>query len=901
MDLAFGWPLDGRCHPLTVNGADHALGKPVVGPTGMLSILEVSLGLTRPALPAAVRIARYQVRMKVVDDGRRFFSGSFGRDAWATARQVLTWRDSLFAAGWNGEAVPDGGDRLVTLAALEKVGGLPLGACPGERLQTVIAGLSGNCDCGISRIRLVTDESDLPHLWRVILGSLKSRGIAIERENILPAATGTDLAVIQSALQRGKADGTFSGDGSFLIIDADDEWQAADAVAGWLGSGHNTETVLVRGSGSPPLDMACQRLGLPKPGWHEASPHRSVLQVLPLALEILWEPLNAARLLEFLTLPRSPIPGFVARRFASALMETPGTGGEGWNEAWKGCLEKKAAKLRQDGLDENEIAEACKAVEGEWRFWLQPRRFRPEDGLPATLIQETCRNIAQWAAGIGRNDGDCLFLTAASHASALGEAVASMGLAAIPAVQLGRIVDAVTAEGVSAPVGKAEAAPWMTVDAPGQIWGQAETVIWWNFTDTTILPPHPPWSAAEINALSKLGVPVEPAESAILREAETWLNAVMNARSRLILAMPRRSGGETVPPHPLWHEIHAHLQVLKAEQHAIIPASLLTTHAAVSLAGRTINRQARAYSTLPPSRRSWPVPAGSVRRRKKESISSIRKLIECPFAWALKYGARIGSSGLLALPDDDNLIGTLAHAVVEKLFAIRTNWGPDEAAGEAARLFDALVPAIAAPLLRPGFTVEYRRSRTRVIDAIRMLVGVIAEAGLTVRGCEEEVSAPFGPDQEFRGFIDLALKDGRGHSVILDLKWNRSDKYRRKELRENQAMQLAAYTWLEEQAGRRAVGAGYFMLRQQSLIYSEPDPFPASHHVPGTDLGQLWTETQAAYNCWMADIEAGTLVARGVEAEDGAGPEDPMPRIEPGCRFCDYRLLCGAELEEKRK
>lgn len=188
-------------------------------------------------------------------------------------------------------------------------------------------------------------------------------------------------------------------------------------------------------------------------------------------------------------------------------------------------------------------------------------------------------------------------------------------------------------------------------------------------------------------------------------------------------------------------------------------------------------------------------------------------------------------------------------------------------------------------------------------DHLEARIGVAAAYDLDHEieegGLVEQLAAVVGPVGEEVLDPRPALADGR--SVILDLKWNRSDKYRRKELRENRAMQLAAYTWLEKQAGRQAVGAGYFMLRQQSLIYSEPDPFPASHHVPGTDLGQLWIETQAVYDRWMADIEAGTLVARGVETEDGAVPEDPMPRIEPGCRFCDYRLLCGAELKEKRK
>ena len=89
MDVVFGWSLDGRCHPLSSNGADNALGLPVLGPQGFLFLLETALGLTRPQLPAAVRIARTQARLRDLDDGKRLYSASFARDSWATARQVL--------------------------------------------------------------------------------------------------------------------------------------------------------------------------------------------------------------------------------------------------------------------------------------------------------------------------------------------------------------------------------------------------------------------------------------------------------------------------------------------------------------------------------------------------------------------------------------------------------------------------------------------------------------------------------------------------------------------------------------------------------------------------------------------------------------------------------------------
>ncbi len=68
--------------------------------------------------------------------------------------------------------------------------------------------------------------------------------------------------------------------------------------------------------------------------------------------------------------------------------------------------------------------------------------------------------------------------------------------------QLGRIIDAVTAEGVTAPAANEEAAPWSLVDVPGQVWGTADSVVWWGFTGDVGSPARQPWSDAEIAALA---------------------------------------------------------------------------------------------------------------------------------------------------------------------------------------------------------------------------------------------------------------------------------------------------------------------------------------------------------------------------------------------------------------
>ena len=294
------------------------MGNPSLGPTAYLACSKSTLGLVGPNTPAAVRIARYQGRLHSLDDGSRFYSRSLARDAWATAKQILVWRDELYASGWKGQRIESAGPRLETMASLETVEGQSLGSSRGERLHAVLEVLATGRELPIETIDVVPSEERLPLMWRRLLARLRDTGITIRSLESPTNAGDSDLVAIQRALCGVKAE-KFVGDGSLIILDADDEWQAADAVAAWLSSGDNPETVIVRGAGCPALDAACRRLGLPRPGWTETSPQRSALQVLPLALEILWEPLEPARVLEFLSLPQSPLPRFVSRRFARAL------------------------------------------------------------------------------------------------------------------------------------------------------------------------------------------------------------------------------------------------------------------------------------------------------------------------------------------------------------------------------------------------------------------------------------------------------------------------------------------------------------------------------------------------------------------------------------------------------
>lgn len=909
MRVQFGWHLDGSCWPETMDGLHASLGTEVVGPTGLVGVLETRLGLSGPEVSPALRTAQYLARLRAVDDGSCFYSRSLAADGWSVAERVLGWRDALVEAGWTGDWAGGGagGERLDTLAAVERAPG-PLVPGRADRLRALIHSLSsmkgslkGRRTAPLAELRLAMPAGLLPPAWRILLDRLEACGTRIFpcRERA-PVADG-DLGAVGRWLATGEPV-VWRGDGTVTMLEADEEWLAAEMTAGWLAATpeSNQGVVILRGQRTTLLDEACRRLGLPRVGGAGRSPWRAAVQVLPLAFATLWYPLDVHRLMELLTLPQSPIPSGVAEAFADALTEAPGIGGPGWQAAWRSARDRRRSRLEARGLAGAELEDRLAAEEREWRGWLETPRFKEAEGVPVTTAVALCGRVAAWArtragANEGR-DGDLLRHVAA-QADALAAVVGAAGLARIPKPQLDRMLDAVIGDGAAIPSGGAEAAPWTVVDQPGQVWGVAGTVLWWGFLDSGLVPAAPPWSNAERALLAAAGCLPEDPEAALRRDAWAWRLPVLNAAERLILVKPRTVAGEPGVVHPLWHEIEPALGRGPA-----VPASAGLRRRAMAFAGRTVERRPLEHHDRPAPRRLWRVPAGAVPPRERESATSLERLLGCPFAWVLRHAAGIRPGALRAIPEGSRLVGTLAHAVIAALFTERSAWTPDEAGGRAAALFDRLLPALAAPLQKPGLGLERERARAAIADAARVLAGLIEAAGLTVRGCETPVEETLAEGVTVEGIIDLLLEragtgGGSGQPVILDLKWSGSDKYRRQEIAEGKAIQLAVYGRLVGQG--EAVPAGYFMLAQQRLLACSPDPFPPHAHVPGSDLPVVWRDAWDSRGTRLAGLARGEILAAGIPDDGlsnnggGGAYEDAALVLSPSCGLCDYSRLCG--------
>jgi hypothetical protein len=893
LHIVFGWHLDGASFPETADGAHSSLDSAVVGPLGLLNLLEAKIGLNGPNSSPAVRIAQYLSRLQAVDDGERFFSGSLAADGWATARLLLALRDELASGGWTPGQDAWRSERLGSLAAVEHVEGLPLAPGNPDRVRAIMRCVAIHNPIG--RLAIVDQIDHLPLVWRRLVDALRSGGTEVSQARSGPGAEGSDLAAIQARLVRGAA-GVLSGDMSFAVVRCDDELTGAEIAAAWLSAvdDANDDVVIIRQADSTILDGACHRLGLPRPGGSARSPYRGALQVLPLAFETSWTPVHAGRLLELLMMPGSPVRPSVARIFADVLRDFPGIDGPRWRDAWNSAVSRFRERLAKSEGDVAALDKAVAEEQANWRAWLEPNRYDRARGMSAADADAVCQRVQRWASRRAGATEEPIYHDVANAAAALADTISASRLASITKTQLDRMIDTVIADGVPLPWTVAEAAAWTGVDGPEQVWGPVPRVLWWGFADPGTRPRAAPWTDSEREELAERNCSTPTVEDRLALDTAAHRRAILNATRSVMCIMPMSLSGESAAAHPIWHEIRGIVEnsanIFDARSAIDVPQ--------VEVGGRWWAQQPIQARTLPAPLRNWSAPAGAIGPRERESATSIESLLGCPLNWVLQYRAGIRESSLLDIADGNRLKGNIAHAVIARLFSEPIPADESVVRSRAAVLVDELLPQIGSIFLLPGRVRDREDVRRNSVESAVALFQIIRDSGLSVVGVEQAHEAHLDEQTTLNGIVDLELQDTNGRPVVVDLKWSNSDRYRHDEISEGRPVQLATYSQLLRRSEAGGLpSAAYFMLKQRRLLAIAQAPFPSQFWIEGTDLESTWGAIRATRRAALDQLAAGSVVATGIESDE-ISPSDVSDldlalTIEPPCRFCGYGRLCG--------
>jgi hypothetical protein len=589
------------------------------------------------------------------------------------------------------------------------------------------------------------------------------------------------------------------------------------------------------------------------------------------------------------------VSGTARSFFAEAIRQHPGINGPKWKEALKKSLLTDTTKKPND-------------FRNELKFWFgDNQRYSPDLGLPVELIVDVCNRLSEWAGKQGGIDNDDILIKSASVFQNFKEVVEASNEDPVTEPQLNRILDSVVGEGLEGSNSVQEAAPWHVVDTPGQVWGPADTIIWWNFTSNGTDPLHSPWTPDEATSLSSLAVELKPTRDHRLQEAGYWRNAVRWARKRLVLVAPTSIAGKEVNFHPFWDEIGYLLDTNNKNTRALLfDASSLWRKDSVNLMGHDLKRDSVPLCTPPQPQTEWETPQ-PVQVRSEESPTSMEKLIACPLAWVMEHVLKIEPQKMISLPSGSQMLGTLAHAVFKEIFTKTPLPSPDEASDYAESSFDDLAPQMASPFLLSQATPERDRARAVLASAAKKLAELIGSWKLTVIGLEQDKDRKdFRQNQAFGGRIDLILGKDQYDEVVIDLKWSRMSKNKKDELIEGKSIQLAAYAWLLTTAKTSFPFGAYYMLAQGELLAPNGHFFEPECVVSKVDLKEIWTAAVKAYetrlqelNSKIAKVEGVTSKTQTTNTPKKKVPSPAIPgqlsiQLEPKCNYCSFVNLCGA-------
>ncbi|MDZ7801904.1 MAG: PD-(D/E)XK nuclease family protein [Trueperaceae bacterium] len=362
---------------------------------------------------------------------------------------------------------------------------------------------------------------------------------------------------------------------------------------------------------------------------------------------------------------------------------------------------------------------------------------------------------------------------------------------------------------------------------------------------------------------------------------------MLQARGRLVLLPVGLEAGGEEATHPLAHRLAPALKRLAVRT----TLEWALSGPRLRLGGADLPREAIERRPLPQATRHWPAPGALPAKLagRTESATSLTRLFQCQLKWSLHDLARLRPARGRAIPDTHQLLGTLAHALSKELFEAGPPPEPEVAATRASELLESLIEQRAVPLLQPAHAVDLMDARLRLPRAMGSLARLLRENALEVVATELYDQAQPAEGPPLQGAIDLLAHDPAGDRVVVDLKWTRSRTYRRDELREGRAVQLAVYGVMTSPDRPRG---GYFLLRDGEFLTPRGKGLAGTQVPVPYDLRETWQHVVTTWRTWTTLAERGELHATGVDDEEQA-PLEGLPLVlEPRCDWCDFATIC---------
>lgn len=870
-------------HPLMTSS--DVIGVCSLNVTGFLDLLETRLGVNSNSVSFTSRLVDYLYCLERTDNPKAFYQASYAQDPFAVARKLLLWRDELYMAGWTGFFTNKDNlsRRLIDIENIETLAKKDVPPSIGQRLQYVLSRLEKD-SVFISEIELHDELEHFPPLVQKVISAI---GADINHSSGLKlnADGNTDLNHLQKILLNPNLDTEFVNDGSVILIETDEarashELTAQIIAANYLANNQQDISVICETDGHI-VDEVLETIGLPRAGFTENSSWRPVFQVMPLSMELLWSPVNPAKILQFLTNPVCPLPGRVRYPLGNVMAQTPGLGSDAWNEKIETILSKEEDEENQ------------KKIKTEIEFWIENERYDPEAGAPVASITTRLNAVSKWLGNMMALFADrpehSLYATAKGQTEDLLSAVIRLenyNDGTLGRDHIRRLIDDI--RGVGAPVIDrhaelaAEIKPLTNYQDPGSVMRAADTIIWNGLNGDHGLRVKD-WSDAEISALEENEVFYLSDDTGLACLSRQRSKPVLNATARLILVASKDRSSD----HAIWTQILCkckNVQIL-SEREAREQLQIRTREA--------------AQLDLQKKQREWQVPKSvNIPAKQYSSYSSLDKFLFKPHQWVLNYAAKIRTGALMITNEGNLLKGNLAHRLIETYLDEHTNLQEvsldDIAIWTDAALID-LIEKEGATLLEEGAF----RERVAFISTMKTALKTLIEHLKTVGTIKTETE--LWAESEFvggalQGSIDIIAINENGDEAIIDVKFG-GLKYRRDELRNSQYLQLLTYDRLRGSSPHLS----FFIVTDSQMLNLAHDYFKNAERID-PELGltpnqywenieTLWKHRRAQFDKGLIEVPVEGTVPTERSLPDGIALDIP----ETNDAFSDYTALTGWE------
>jgi hypothetical protein len=847
----------------------------VCNTNSLVDLIALHAGVDFPVASNIDRILDYYKAMleyNKVNPGN-LFEKSFKVDSFNTAKECLKWRDAMILAGWQ-PGKNDVSERMKVLAGIEKNFH---SISNGEKLLRIIETVEKGCNLP-ENLEIITpfDYACFKPAEVYLLEALKKRigDDKVYSNNNLPQ-NSNNLRKVANILVENKPDAiSLDGDKSLELLCFAEKKEAlqylsqlnADDYSVWINRDNRAfDNYLIQ---------------VQKPTCGSIDKGVSQISELPIiGLALFARPLNLNAIINWLTVPKSPL----STKFRNELINAIVSSGGYFNDACRKCLREAEDK------DKERIKYFLPDIS-------KPKEAISDNPIKKSVILDYVKQLSQWINAnlhMEMNDFEKNHLTGAqSICSAMARMLELIDADEVSYDDLILNFDSISTE-IESEISESKVGCQNLISSSSNIASIADSTIWCDFYNSDEMALSYDFLLPQEKEALKENVWTSENEQKFNRLNK--LLPFLLTQNKLTLVTVKKDGTKDVVKDPILIRLEKNMDKELTKKSLSLKQTLGVSTEAIE---QFNNRHQNEDGTIRFERKDL------VSFPQTESFSSISTLIDNPFDYVFNKVIKLRKLGSAAMSAVFTTKGTVAHAIIAKLFDPEKGGSPaairNRIDSDFDKVFDETVLECGGILLQPENLSEKNVFKKDMNSCVIKLCNLIEKNGLSVVACEKEYKDVLLPEFEsqeilFDGFIDMLLEDQSGKTVIFDFKYSpKKDKYE-KWIKNNKSMQLALYKGLVERTSDKNVKAKAYVLLPDIKVITAADLIGASFKTNVEREGELLEEMSNSYEYRKVQIKNGIV-------EDGEGLIFPQDDVKISYALdMGKKALVPLDAEEKLK